>query len=404
MKKSLLTILFAIAWFVHANSQGTWTRKADMLGSPRMNLLGFPLGTKGYITGGTFGGLTVTADCQEFNPATNTWTEKAPMSYAFRGGAAFAVGGRGYTTTGVNEAMFIQELLEYNALGNNWSILGLFPGEVRMYASGFSLEHSGYITCGSYINMQPLNDVWEWNQQSNLWTQRANLPGSIRSNAVAFSIGSNGYVFGGTDGSTYLNDLWEYDPGTDSWTQKASLPSQGRTDAVAFAIGDYGYLVGGWPNGGNALPEVWQYSALDDSWTQLPDFPGIPAGGGTAFTIGNLGYVVGGYGSTECWEFDPSGVGNQEFQVSDSRLHFSCYPNPVTESYTVNFDLPDAMNVKLDLYDMTGRKIYSLSTGLCKKGQNSQTYQTGEIHKGIYLIRMTLDNRHISANTKLVVR
>jgi hypothetical protein len=195
MKKSLFLLIMIpfMMGTINSTAQGTWTRKADMLGNARYNLLGFTDGNNGYITGGTFGGLTVTSDCQEFDPVSNAWTGMAPMPYAFRAGAAFGLSGRGYT--GVNEAMFIQELLEYNILGDNWSILNPFPGVVRMYASAFGIGHKGFITCGSYINIEPLNDLWEWDQQSNLWTQKANLPGSARANATAFSVGLKAYVW-----------------------------------------------------------------------------------------------------------------------------------------------------------------------------------------------------------------
>jgi N-acetylneuraminic acid mutarotase len=93
----LITIPFMLG-NLHTLAQGTWSQKANMLGNARYNLLGFALGNKGYVAGGTYGGLSVTSDCQEFDPSSNTWTEKAPMPYAFRAGAAFGVSGRGNTT------------------------------------------------------------------------------------------------------------------------------------------------------------------------------------------------------------------------------------------------------------------------------------------------------------------
>jgi N-acetylneuraminic acid mutarotase len=374
----LIIFLYAIGP-LQSFAQGTWTQKASMLGNPRYNLLGFPIGENGYIAGGTFGGLTVTSDCQEFDPAANLWIQKAPMPAAFRAGAAFSGGGYGYTTTGVNEAMFIQELYEYNALGNNWSTISSFPGDVRMYASGFNIGRNGYITCGSYINITPLNDLWEYNQLANTWMQKADLPGSARSNATAFTIGSNGYVFGGTDGSIIFNDLWEYDPATDNWTQKTSLPGQGRTDAMAFSIGDYAYIIGGWPGNNTPLSEVWQYNLIADTWTLLPDFPGIPSAGGTAFAINGLGYVVGGYGTTQCWEYDPNGVGIRE----RSEDQISVYPNPARDHLTITINTSASDKISVKISDLPGRVVIN-KTMMKPPGRYSISVDLVNILPGFY--------------------
>jgi N-acetylneuraminic acid mutarotase len=266
-----------------------------------------------------------------------------------------------------------------------------------MYASGFGIGHKGYITCGSYINIQPLNDLWEWDEQTNLWAQKANLPGSARANATAFSVGLKGYVFGGTDGTSALNDLWEYDPGADSWTQKVSLPGQGRTDAVAFSIGEYVYIIGGWSGGGDALSDVWQYNTLTDSWAQLPDFPGIPTAGGTAFSINNLGYIAGGYGTTECWEYDPLGVGMPEYSLAN----FSFHPNPSSDKIFISFNTTTTGSFRIDISDMTGRSVYNEVIAKAN-GLSVSSKDVSFIKPGIYIISIYIDE--IRWSEKLIIQ
>jgi N-acetylneuraminic acid mutarotase len=395
-KRTFRSFLFLVPAIMQlfCGAQGTWTQKASMLGNPRYNLLGFTIGENGYIAGGTFGGLSVTNDCQEFDPVANLWAEKSPMPAAFRAGACFAGGNYGYTTTGVNEAMFIEELYEYNVLGDNWASISTFPGEVRMFASGFNIGRNGFISCGSYINLYPLNDLWQYDQLANTWIQKASLPGTERSNATGFSAGTHGYIFGGTDGFVVLNDLWEYNPGTDSWTQKTSLPGQGRTDAVAFTIGDNAYIMGGWPGGGDAFAEVWQYNISTDSWTQLPDFPDNPIAGGAAFSINGLGYVVGGNGTTHCWEYDPLGVGIEE--QSAGQMTFC--PNPADTKLTVTVDRGSDRGINLCIYDIAGKQVIQKQL----LNEDQVTLDVSFLHPGFYILKAEM--KEGSETYKLVIK
>ncbi len=381
MKKGISFFLIMLSLVLSAFSQAIWTQKASHQGMARVNIIGFAVNDKGYIAGGSFGGLSVTADCQEFNPVSNSWTVKAPMPFAFRAGTGFAAGGKGYTTLGVNEAMFIQDLLEYNTLGNNWSTTVPFPAETRMFASGFGIGAKGYITCGTFINLTPLNDLWEYDQASNTWTQKADLPGVARHNATAFTIGDKGYIFGGTDDMDVLSDLWEYNPATNSWVQKAFLPAGGRTDAVAFSIGNNAYLVGGWPNGGGALSEVWQYNAADNAWVQLANFPGTPAAGGTAFSLSGYGYVVGGYGTTQCWQFDPNTVGFNDQETPSEQINLI----DANGSKTLVINSPEASRIRIMISDLIGRLV--LTNEFEKPtGQFSFGIDESSLNNGAYII------------------
>jgi len=269
-------------------------------------------------------------------------------------------------------------------LGDNWTTVAMFPGDTRMYGSGFSIFTKGYITCGTFINLYPLNDLWEYNHQSNTWAQKTSMPGAARSNATSFSMNFKGYIFGGTDGTSEFNDLWEYDQATNSWMQKASLPAIGRTDAVAFTIGNNAYVVGGWYNISTALSEVWQYNSIMDNWTRLPDFPGIPAPGGAAFTINGLGYVVGGYGSTECWEYNPVAAGMKE----EGSKSFVIGPNPFEKTISVfaQGKLPAVDEILV--MDIAGKEVYRLSNPHFSEW-NETILDLGGLNQGFYFVSIT---------------
>src|SRR5438067_2498485 len=102
MKQILLTslILFGINVIY---SQNIWTQKANFGGSARWGAVSFSIGNKGYIgTGSTGGGSgPLTNDFWEYDPNTNTWSQKADFGGSARGnGIGLSIGNKGYIGTG----------------------------------------------------------------------------------------------------------------------------------------------------------------------------------------------------------------------------------------------------------------------------------------------------------------
>ena len=72
------------------------------------------------------------------------------------------------------------------------------------------------------------------------------------------------------------------------------------------------------------------------------------------------------------------------------RLHQN-YPNPFNPSTQLNFDLPEAANVSLIVYDVLGRQVVELANGLYEAGYQSATWNVpqGGIATGVYFARFT---------------
>src|SRR5882762_544131 len=103
MQKLTTTILLSalVAWNV--NAQGTWTKKADFGGLPRVEPACFTIGTKAYMGAGA--STAVYKDFWEYDPAGNVWTQKADFPGAARSRAtAFSIGSLGYVGTGVSSS------------------------------------------------------------------------------------------------------------------------------------------------------------------------------------------------------------------------------------------------------------------------------------------------------------
>jgi len=302
---------------------GTWTKKENVPGGGRLAAVGFSIGNKGYIGIGDIGnGYVGKKDFWEYDQPSNTWTQKADFAGGDREYAVgFSIGDKGYIGIGIdhdgsmlNRTEF-KDFWEYDPSSNTWTQKADFPGGVRFDAVGFSIGNKGYIGMGTddgFFTEREQTDFWEYDPASNSWTKKADFPGGKRLGTVGFSIGNKGYIGTGiiwekSDFSNdYKKDFWEYDPSTNVWTKKADFPGEERAYAVGFSVGNKGYVgTGSIESSYKGLKDIWEYNPASNSWTKKPD---IQQGRASAvsFSIGNKGYVGTGIdGGNDFWEFVP---------------------------------------------------------------------------------------------------
>jgi len=65
------------------------------------------------------------------------------------------------------------------------------------------------------------------------------------------------------------------------------------------------------------------------------------------------------------------------------------YPNPFNPSTTINFSLPEASNVKLDIYTITGELVINLAKDYMPAGNHQLTFNAAGLTSGIYLYKLT---------------
>lgn len=261
----------------------TWTQKADFPGVGRITAAGFAIEGKGYIGMGytsTGGSISLLKDFWEYDPTTDTWTQKADFEGSFRSGAVgFSINGKGYIGTGRgNLGVLYNDFWEYDPTTDIWTRKADFGGSIRGSAVGFSINNKGYIGTG-YNNIggskKLLKDFWEYDPNTNTWIQKADFGGSPRTHAVGFSIGEVGYI--GTGNATHLvggetNDFWKYTPETNAWEQIINFEGKVRDRAVSFSIGNKGYVGLGYHYNGTApikYGDFWELSNLLSSMSSL---------------------------------------------------------------------------------------------------------------------------------------
>lgn len=385
MKKIFaLGVFLILPIMVHGNF---WVQKANVGGLPRADATGFSLNGKAYMGTGYAG--TYQSDWWEYDPATDSWSQKA--SYPGGGiveAVSFTIGNYGYVVASPSS----NDVYRYDPLTNTWTAMAPFPGGPRQAAVSFSIGNKGYVSTGMWSTSY--NDLWEYDAISNTWTQKSNLPGLARHYACGFSIGNKAYLGTGiAPGASLLNDFWEWDQATDTWTAKANVPGMPRVEASAFAIGNKGYL--GMGSGfGSYYDDFYEYDPVTNVWTAKASYGGGPTEEATQFTIGAIGYVGTGYDGVQ------SGVVKNDFWAyvnennpsalveSGLDIDFNAYPNPAMHHFSLQLSPNNQMANSVNIYDITGQLITSFSMNNAEVLVDCADWPAGN-----YIVRLKMKNQ-----------
>ena len=112
---------------------------------------------------------------------------------------------------------------------------------------------------------------------------------------------------------------------------------------------------------------------------------GVPIGGKTGATPGQSGVMLGfWHGRAEYRRVSPV---PDDVPALGNRL-FGNYPNPFNPSTEISYALAREAVVRIDLYDLRGRKVDTLFDGVMPAGTHSFTYQPVNLSSGAYVILM----------------
>jgi energy-converting hydrogenase Eha subunit A len=290
------------------NTRMLWSSRAVMP-TPRLYFGIGAIGSHIYVVGGANSGLGRYATLERYTPSTNTWSTRAPMADPRDGLGAgvinnilYAVGGRVYTSLG---ASVTGRLEAYNPATNTWTTKAPMPTPRRglgvAVVGGILYAVGGEVSGGSH----PLATLQAYNPITNTWTTKAPMP-MARANLTAIGHGGKLYVIGGFGPFLYSGNLalvHVYDPATNSWSVAAPITNGRRGVAVTTAHG-FIYAIGG-NNGANLFNLAQRYDAATNTWTTIPPmitkrtFAGAATVGGHVFVIGGQDAFFNTYGTTE---------------------------------------------------------------------------------------------------------
>ncbi|MCC7301750.1 MAG: T9SS type A sorting domain-containing protein [Bacteroidia bacterium] len=362
-------------------AQGSWVARSNFAGAAREKAAGFSIGTKGYIMGGNVSGN----ELWEWDQTLDSWTQRAncPVSKYFH--VAFAIGTKGYVTTGS-----APDTYEWDQSTNTWTVKAPYGGPSCTGAQAFVIGSLAYVGMGNAGG----NDFWEYNSVTDSWTQRQNFGGAASHWGVGFSIGTKGYYGTGFDGNLNRQDFWEWDQATNIWTQRANF-FDARRAAVGFALAGKGYIGTGYPN--TYMNDWWEYDPAGNTWTQVANFGGPPSCCQATFVIGNKGYVGTGYangGSQMFWEYTPGPSALNEL----SGLQVNIFPNPMETEALFTFSQP-LKNGLLSVYSSDGRK---LTEEIIPSGATHFTLYRKDVPSGIYLCKIMEGNKEVALKRVVV--
>lgn len=95
------------------------------------------------------------------------------------------------------------------------------------------------------------------------------------------------------------------------------------------------------------------------------------------------------YSSLRILRLTPTGLEEVEVISPENYSLSQNYPNPFNAMTTIRYDLPEQSDVRIEIYDIMGRKIKTLVSGITPAGSHSVTWDSDDIPSGIYFYTIT---------------
>lgn len=396
--KKIYVFLLGMILTASLFAQNTWTQKTNFSGSARYRGKGLAIGSKGYVLMGACNGVPSTTDFWEYNPALDSWTQKCSFPGTARGGgymAAFEINGKGYFGLGANwngtssGYTCYNDFWEYDPGTDTWTQKASFPGLSRHCVASFSISGTGYVACGKNEATQTfLNDLWAYNPSTDTWTQKASLGTVGRANCAGFAIGKFGYVGCGLMATgSEVKDFWKYDPMNDTWTQIINYPGAASVLTSSFSMGEFGYVGFGY-NGTTRFKDFWRYDPIMNTWTAQSDLTGIARYSAACFAVNNKAYVTTGYGTfylNDLWEYTPDiTVGTNYFIES----HLSYIWSSSQQTLTINAPAISSVTI----FDIKGNLLSNFNYS----NLSEVSLPLSNLADGIYIFSVITDGIKIS--------
>lgn len=83
-----------------------------------------------------------------------------------------------------------------------------------------------------------------------------------------------------------------------------------------------------------------------------------------------------------------TGIENGEHDNIPGKLSLNAYPNPFNSSTTIEFDLPEAMYVRVDIFDILGRRVETPVDEWLKAGSYRVVWDASHYSSGMYFYRI----------------
>jgi len=194
---------------------------------------------------------------EAYNPATNTWTTKAPLPTATDSVTAVVEKGIIYVIGGyVPGAGRVTTVFSYNPATDTWATEA--PLAVGKSEAALGLLGTTIVAAGGYTNSGSTGDNEGYSASTNTWKTLAADP-TARQAGCSAAISGLLYFAGGSGGSNGTSPLSvneSFSATTKKWTTLRSMPLAVIGPGSA-AVNSLLYCIGGSNNGGLFLGTVY---------------------------------------------------------------------------------------------------------------------------------------------------
>jgi N-acetylneuraminic acid mutarotase len=392
MKKRAYLLVLCLLPMLAFNQFNTWTKKADFIAGKRERAVAFSIGDFAYVSTGIDTAETLLKDLWQYNPQLDTWTQKADLPGAARRDAvAFSINGKGYVGTGIDNASALvgnklKDIWEYDPTTNTWTQKADFPGSGAngiYFATAFTADNKGYICGGKWGPNLYSSQLWEYKPSSDQWIQRANFPPGVRYQLSSFSIGNQGYVGLGANQDTYKKDFYRYNPGSNQWTQVADFIGSERGGASSFTLNNRGFICLG-TNGG-LLGDLMEYNPELNEWEIRCSYGGSERKNAVAFVVNGRAFVGLGKG------YSGKKASIQEYAapnyagLEEAQIFCQISPNPSKGILRVSTEISIE---QLDLFDSYGKSCFHHTANK----SNQLDLDLSHLPTGVYYARILAIN------------
>ncbi len=265
------------------SGRGRWLTK-EPLSLARAEVGVATTGGKVYVLGGYAGGRVDQPFNQEYDAASNTWRDRAPMPRGLNHVVTVGFNGRVYAFGGFIEQNrnAVADANEYDIAQDRWRTLAPLPQKLGA-AAAVELGGKLHVIGGRDVVSVGVHQVYD--PATNTWAERAPLPQG-RDHLGLVAVGGRIHAIGGRfntfEYNTSLHDM--YDPSGDAWLPRAPLPTS-RSGVAAAVLNGWIFVFGGERPGG-VFSENEAYDPTTDRWTTMQSML-TPRHGTGAATVGN---------------------------------------------------------------------------------------------------------------------
>ena len=275
------------------------------------------------------------------------------------------------------------------------------------------LPGGGYIIIGTTVSYGPnLDDVYIIKTNPNgdsIWTRTYGKPNHVDWGLALDLLPDSGFIvagwtcpMSGVNAEAYLLRLKAN--GDTLWTRTFG----GADDDYARYVQktpDGGFIVTGFTYSyGAGQCDVWLLKVNaggDTVWTKTVGGPEVDAGA-TVIPTSDHGYIAVGYSES----FDPNGdiyvikiapdmgVTQETNGNRQKTAHlFEIQPNPIHNEFTIQYALSGQAEVRILLFDVSGRLISVLANDPQSSGVHREQFKRTNLPQGIYFITIDIEGR-----------